>query len=88
MQHLQYNCGQIGAHYFRVGKGRTIIKVFFAVQPIANAIAHSTTAPGPLVGASLGYWLYGQALDLGTKTIAGQPCAPGVNDIAYAWHGQ
>ena len=86
--HLQNNRGQVGAQDLRVGVLGPVDEIGFVVKPETNPRSNPATAPGTLVGAGLGHRLNGQALDFGTYAVTADTGHAGVDDIAYAGHGQ
>ena len=86
--HLQNNRGQVGAQDLRVGVLGPIDEIGFVVKPETDARRHPATAPGTLVGTGLGHRLNRQALNFGTHAVTADTGHAGVDDVAYAGHGQ
>ena len=86
--HAQNHAGQGAAQNLGLGETRATIEIFLVVEANANAIGHTATAAGALVGSGLADGFHQQLLDLASEAVALHARQSGVNHIANTGHGE
>ena len=86
--HAQDHPGQRRTQDFGVGKTRSTRKVFFVVQPNANAVSHPAAAASALIGRRLADGFDHELLDLAAQAVALDAGGAGIDHIANAGYGQ